>query len=157
MEPTEESLLAKLRRWKCNNPKCGHEHVGKPAARSGFRKCPRCKSPSFRTHEVLAVYGSAAELESWTMIRKQPSRGVLASMSLTYDHAIFAPSQEIGGFLNGETLKIRGHTAAEITAVMSTMQSLYELIAFYRPEREPVYTKMLDAALTAAAEDKTVD
>lgn len=154
MEPTEESLIAKLRRWKCNNPGCGHEHSGPPSLLTGYRICPVCSADSRRTNEVFAVYGDEAVAASYVVIAKRPSRGKLASMALRYDHAIFTPKIELMG------REFFGSTPLEIAATMSTMAQLHEEVAeqgFYRTEIESDYCQMLDAALTSANEDKPVD
>lgn len=154
MEPSEDTLIAKLRRWKCNNPECGHEHSGAPSAKLPYRRCPKCRSVSARTHEVFAVAGTATATESYAVVPKHPSRGKLASMALRYDHAIFAPKQKILG------RDFYGKTPGEITSVMTTMSQLYEEAVeqgFYQPAKESEYNQMLDSALESASEDRTAD
>lgn len=154
MTNTEQHLLALLRRWKCGNQECQHEHQGEPSGGVSWRWCPECKAASGRTYEPMAVAGSDAEMSSYAVIRKVPTRGKLASMALRYDHTIFAPKQELFGQQFG------GSTPVEIAAVMSQMLQLHEEAAevgFYRPELEAKYCAMLDGALTAAAEDRTAD
>lgn len=154
MEPTEESLLAKLRRWKCNNSVCGHEHSGPPDDSSGFRSCPLCKATSRRTNEVFAVYGDEAEAASYVVVPKRPTRGKLASMALRYDHSIFMPKLSVLG------RDFYGKTPGEIAAIMTTMSQLYEEAieqGFYRAEKESDYCDLLHAALTVASEDRTAD
>lgn len=152
-EPTEQALLAQLRRWKCINPDCGLEHSGPPDQETLCRVCPDCKGPSARTHEVLAVSGVHAAAASYVVIPKRATRGKLASMALRYDHAIFAPKQNILGVDFG------GQTPGQIAAVMTTMNQLYEEAAeqgFYRPERETDYRQLLDSYLRAANEDAPI-
>lgn len=75
-------------------------------------------------------------------------------MALRYDHAIFAPKQIIMG------IEFGGTAPTKIAAVMTQMMQLHEEvveIGFYRPEMEAEYNKVLDGALTAAAEDRTAD
>ena len=97
MDHPEQHLLALLRRWKCGNQDCGHEHRGPPSDGVNWRWCPKCKASSGRTYAAMAVAGSDAERSSFAVIRKQPTRGKLASMALRYDHTIFAPKQELFG------------------------------------------------------------
>lgn len=154
MEYTERELLGLFRRWKCGNPGCGHEHSGEPSAGCTWRWCPECKASSRRTYAAVAVAGSAAEMSSLAVIRKQPTRGKLASMALRYDHTIFAPKQDFFGQQFG------GSTPTEIAAVMTQMLQLHEEVAeigHYRPENEAQYVKALDDTLAAATEDRTAD
>lgn len=155
-EPTEESLLALLRRWKCQNSICGIEHKGHPSDGKSFRSCPECGSESARTHEVFATSGLAAEIETYTVIPKKPSRGVLASMALSYDHAIFMPTQEIGGFVDGSTITIQGQTPVQIASTLTTMMKLYETISGFLSSREGTYSQMLDVALRNATDEAPI-
>lgn len=154
MEPTEEQLLAQLRRWKCGNPKCGHEHSGPPSPNENWRWCPKCNAASFRTHEVFAVSGDAAEAASYVVIPRNPTRGKLASMALRYDHGIFMPKIVLQGH------EFYGATPGQISATLTTMMQLHEEVAeqgFYRPDKEKDYARMLDEAMASAAEDRPVD
>lgn len=46
----ENSLLAKLREWRCLN--CEHVHTGETSHQCSWRWCPKCRASSRRTHAV---------------------------------------------------------------------------------------------------------
>lgn len=153
MIETEESLLALLRRWKCDNPACGHEFKTAPPHDGYCPACPQCKSASRRTHEVMAVYGQATELSSYVVIPKSPTRGKLAAMALRYDHSIFTPKVELLGATFG------GASPVQIAAVLTEMSKVHEEVAelgAYRPERETEFAKLLSDAIGRATEDAPI-
>lgn len=147
---SEEALLGYLRRWKCSNDECGHEHVGPPSAGSPWRWCPECKSSSYRTHDVVAVAGSDGELSEHAIVRKRPTRGMLAAMALQFDHGMFVPSLEVLGE------KIGGRTPVQIAATLTTMLRLYAEavgLGVYKPQHEATYRELLDQALRESIDE----